>query len=206
MSNPPYPCLGVPADGFCPQTPTYPARECTSGCSWWGSQYQGKPWPTGWGNAMNWPTAARAAGFTLSAIPRPNSIMCIPPNHNGAGPMGHVAFVTGPLSNGTVPVIEVNWKPPYDYDYRPAPVAGCEFIYLVPKPTPAPDPPAAKGIPDMWLYEAPNGTIYLVTGSTSIAFSFIADVNYFEGKGAPLVQSSGLTANAIAAIQTKLGI
>ena len=119
--------------------------------------------------------------------------------------MGHVAFVTGSPVSGSVSVIEMNFLIPYGYDYRNAPTANCQFIHLLAPPKP--DPPAPiKGDPDMWLYEAPNGTIYLVTGSTSIAFSFIADVNYFESKGAPLVQSSGLTANAIAAIQTKLGI
>ena len=128
---------------------------------------------------MNWPVHARV-DFTVSAIPAPNSIMCIPPNHNGAGPQGHVAFVTGPVVNGHVPVIEMNFLIDHGYSYRSAPVGGCEFIHLVPKPVP-PDPPSTKkGMPAMFLYQAANGTIYLCMGGVKLTFTSIADVQKYQ--------------------------
>ena len=188
MSNPAYPCLNRPPDAFCPATPTYPARECTSGCSWWGSQYTGNAWPTGWGNAMDWPDAARKAKYTVSAVPQPNSIMCIPPNQNGAGPKGHVAFVTGPAVNGHVPVIEMNFLIEYGYDFRnEAPVGGCQFIYLVGKPDPPP-PPASSSPKekDMYMVLVPNGTVYLVYGFVSKhAMTQPGDVSTLAAAGIP---------------------
>lgn len=188
LSNPAYPCLNIPPDAFCKYTPSYPGRECTSGCSWWASQYTEKAWPTGWGNAMDWPAAARRAGFTVSAIPAPNSIMCIPPNHNGAGPKGHVAFVTGPAVNGTVPVIEMNFLIPYGYDFRnEVAVGGCEFIHLVGKPLPPPDPPVThKEKPDMMMVLVPNGTVYLIFGDhTKYAMTQPGDVTMLTAAGIP---------------------
>jgi surface antigen len=167
--NPPYPCLGVPVDGFCPETPTYPARECTSGCSWWGSQYQGKAWPTGWGNALNWPGKARAAGFVVNTTPAPNTIMCIPPNRKGAGPQGHVAFVTGSPVSGKVSVIEMNFLIEHGYDYRIATVAGCEFIHLDAPPSPTPpednDLTSAQDAKLTQLWEAVFGPVPISGGS-----------------------------------------
>lgn len=206
MSPPPYPCFSVPPDGNCPQTPTYPARECTSGASFWGSWYTGKPWPIGWGDAMNWPTRARMAGYTVNTICTENSIMCLPPNHNGAGPKGHVAYVVGPIVQGHAEVWEMNFLIPHGFDYRPALVTGCEYIHLVPKPVPpAPDPPFV-GDAQMWLFQASNGTIYLVNGWSPIALSFSADVTYLESKGVPLVLSSKLTPSGASEIAAKLGL
>lgn len=191
--TPPYPCLGAIPDGNCPQTPTYQARECTSGASWWGSQYQGKPWPTGWGNAMNWPAAARKAGFTVNTTPAIYSIMCLGPNVNGAGPVGHVAYVVGPVVQGHAEVFEMDFRIRFGFDFRPALVTGCEYIHLTPKPVP-PAPPI--GVEDMpWLYQAANGTIYLVCGGSRLALSAIADVQAFQAKGAQLILASSLTVN-----------
>jgi surface antigen len=194
-----YPCLGVPADGKCPQTPTYPARECTSGCSYWGAEYTGKPWPTGWGDAMDWPAHARADGYDVDDRATPNSIMCIPPNTNGSGNKGHVAFVTGVTAQGAQ-VIELNFLIEHGYDFRTAPTRGCEYIHLVPAHPPQPDPPPTGGIPRMWLYQGTNGTIYLVAGNTLVALSNIADVEVFQKAGAPLIHQSSLTASAQADI------
>src|ERR1019366_1251848 len=139
MTLPSYPCLGAAIDRDCPQTPTYPARECTSGGSWWGSRYTGKPWPQGWGNADNWPAAARAARFNVTIQPSANSIMCIPPNTNGAGPKGHIAYVIG-LAGPMAQVWEMNFLIEYGFDYRMARTANCEYIHLL-APPPATKPP-----------------------------------------------------------------
>lgn len=193
MNPPPYPCLGVPPDGHCPQTPTYQARECTSGAAFWGSWYTGKPWPTGWGNASLWPFRARAAGFTVDWNCEPNSIMCLPPGHNGAGKAGHVAYVVGPVVQSHAEVWEMDFLIRFGYDHRPALITGCEYIHLTPKPAP-PAPPI--GVHDMpWLYQAANGTIYLVCGGSRLALSAIADVQAFQAKGAQLILASSLTVN-----------
>ena len=62
--------------------------------------------------------------------------MCIPPNTNGSGPKGHVAYVTGPVVADKVSVIEMNFLIEHGYDFRNARIHGCEFIHLVPKPPP----------------------------------------------------------------------
>ena len=181
----PYPCLGAPIDGDCPQTPTYPARECTSGAAFWGSQFTGKPWPQGWGNADNWPAAARAAGFTVDLTPAPNTIMCVPPNTNGAGSNGHVAYVTGPMVGMKVPVIEMNFLIEYGYSFRDAPISGCEFIHLVGAgPLPPPNPPHRKGVPDMAMIRTPDGSIYLLlAGGMFIPLGNGGDVAILQSAG-----------------------
>lgn len=195
--NPPYPCLGVVPNGFCPYTPTFPARECTSGASWWGSQYQRKPWPTGWGNAMYWPGMARRSGFTVNASCAPNTIMCIPPWTNGAGPKGHVAFVTGEPVNGRVAVIEMNFLIEYGFDYRTALVAGCEYIHLT-APDPPPPPPTHTGVVKPMLYQLKDGTIFLVCGNTKVPLGSGADATYYAGKGIPFTYEKDITALAAA--------
>lgn len=126
-------------NGYCKYTPSFPGRECTSGASWWASQFQGKPWPTGWGDAMYWPGMARRYGFTVNTTCAPNTVMCVPPWTNGAGGKGHVAFVTGEPVNGRVAVIEMNFLIEYGYDFRPALIAGCEYIHLEGHPSPPPE-------------------------------------------------------------------
>lgn len=149
---------------------------------------------------MNWPVHARV-DFTVSALPAPNSIMCIPPNHNGAGPQGHVAFVTGPVVNGHVPVIEMNFLIEHGYDYRTAPVGGCEFIHLAPKPVPpAPDPPPLGGDVNL-LYQGTNGTIYAIHGNTLVPLANETDVNVYLNAGWKLVHQTDFTV----ATQTRLG-
>ena len=177
----PYPCLGAAIDAECSFTPTYPARECTSGAAFWGSQYTGKPWPLWWGSAMNWPAAARAAGFQVDTNCVPNSIMCIPPRTNGSGSYGHVAYVTGDAFGGMVEVSEVNWKPEHGWDYRSAPIAHCQFIHLVP-PTPDPPIPTYEEI-EMLLIAVPNGTIYLLGGDFMVPVSDIPTKNNFIAAG-----------------------
>lgn len=67
--------------------------------------------------------------------------MCIPPNRNGAGPKGHIAFVTGSPLNGKVAVIEMNFLIEHGFDYRSASTQHCEFIHLTSAPKPPPPTP-----------------------------------------------------------------
>jgi hypothetical protein len=87
--------------------------------------------------------------------PEPNTIMCVPPNTNGAGKRGHVAWVTGPVIADKVSVIEVNWVPEYGSDFRDARIHGCEFIHLTPKAVPDPPPPEED---DLTLVAIRSGT------------------------------------------------
>lgn len=195
---PPYPCLGKPVDGFCPATPTYPARECTSGCSWWGSQYQGKAWPTGWGDALNWPAQARRAGFTVDTRCTSDSIMCVPPNVNGAAPKGHVAYVTGTPVNGHVSVVEINFLIPHGYDFRnEAPIANCAYIHLVAPDPPPPPIPGKGGIKSM--YQRKNGTIYFIGPNGLVPLGTGADATYLESKGYTIIFEADLTVAAASA-------
>jgi hypothetical protein len=185
----PYPCLGAPIDGFCPQTPTYPARECVSGAAWWGSRFTGKPWPKGWGNADNWPAAARAAGFTVNGTPAANTIMCVPPNTNGSGKKGHVAWVNGEPASGAVAVWEVNWKPEYGFDYRMAPTANCEYIHLAGSVIhpPAPPPTFTEALP-----------MFIVIGPGNVGIYFL----YADGTLIPVGKPVTVTSATAAGVKT----
>ena len=192
MTLSPYPCLYVKPDGNCPYTPTYQARECVSGTAWWGSQYTGKPWPRGWGNALNWPAMARAAGFTVNASCAPNTIMCVPPLTNGSGAMGHVAYVVGAVQAGRAEVWEMDFEVRFGFGTRPAPVHQCEFIHLV--AAPAPDPPSLPGESDMWLYQLTNGSIYLVQGGVKLTLGTGADAQVYMTQGVKLYHQTQFTA------------
>ncbi|MDT0748185.1 CHAP domain-containing protein [Staphylococcus chromogenes] len=57
-----------------------------------------------WGNASNWASAARAAGYTVNNTPRAGAIM-----QTSVGPYGHVAYVESVGANGSVTVSEMNY-------------------------------------------------------------------------------------------------
>lgn len=57
-----------------------------------------------WGNANNWANAAAAAGRTVNNTPAAGSIM-----QSSAGAYGHVAYVEGVNSDGSVRVSEMNY-------------------------------------------------------------------------------------------------
>ncbi|WP_274315423.1 CHAP domain-containing protein [Staphylococcus hyicus] len=57
-----------------------------------------------WGNANNWASAARAAGYTVNNTPRTGAIM-----QTSVGPYGHVAYVESVNKNGSVTVSEMNY-------------------------------------------------------------------------------------------------
>ena len=196
-----YPCFQEAPNAACPATPHYPSRECTSYADWRASLILGHTLPD-WGNGGQWAGNARTAGFRVNGTPEINCVMALAPNQNGAGPQGHVAWVIG-VETQTVAVAEYNFLVKFGYDERDAQIAGAQFIHLPkpPAPTPEPVPVPKEGVPDRWLYQAANGTIYLVTGGLRISFSAIADVQVFQQKGAPLILAGQLTAEANAEIE-----
>ena len=60
------------------------------------------------GNAQYWAGNAVYNGWTVTATPRVNSIAVFPPYTNGAGSVGHVAWVTS-VSGGQITIAEMNY-------------------------------------------------------------------------------------------------
>ncbi len=57
-----------------------------------------------WGNASNWANAAASSGYTVNNTPKVGAIM-----QTTQGYYGHVAYVEGVNSNGSVRVSEMNY-------------------------------------------------------------------------------------------------
>ncbi|HEU0266064.1 MAG TPA: CHAP domain-containing protein [Candidatus Saccharimonadaceae bacterium] len=85
----------------------YGCSQCVSYAAWMMGQVYGQ-YPVGWGNADNFPGNAQAAGMTVSYTPHVNSIVYFPPGVNGAGSVGHVAWVEG-VSGNTITVSQYNY-------------------------------------------------------------------------------------------------
>jgi surface antigen len=85
-------------------------------CTWWAidrfhwfsGYYPNLVAPGNNGNAQYWAGNAAYNGWTVTATPRVNSIAVFPPYTNGAGSVGHVAWVTS-VSGGQITVSEVNY-------------------------------------------------------------------------------------------------
>jgi surface antigen len=193
-----YPCFAQAPDSACPATPHYPARECTSYADWRASLILGHGLPD-WGDGGQWAGNARAAGFTVDGRPAVNAIMALGNNVNGAGPQGHVAWVIG-VETQTVNVAEYNFLVEHGYDERDAQIAGAQFIHLPTPPAP-PVPSPITGDPAMFLYQAANGTIYLVQGGVKLTFTNVADVEKYQAQGVKLYLASEFSAewNAVLA-------
>ncbi len=133
-----YPYAGSAVDQTDPWN--FLTRECTSFVAWrvnhdlgihFTNQYGG----TTWGNAGNWANAARAVGVPVNTTPSVGSVAQFPGGVDGAGSLGHVAFVIG-VGNGTVTVEDYNYADSYDgdtyYNYSQHVVntAGLNFIHF----------------------------------------------------------------------------
>lgn len=105
---------------------TYPVGQCT-----WGVK-QMAPWVGNyWGNAGQWLSSARGAGFRTGSTPQVGAVAVWTDSY-----YGHVAVVSAVHANGTIEVMECNVTPPYNGsdpigNYRgafsPASIAG--YIY-----------------------------------------------------------------------------
>lgn len=88
---------------------TYPYGQCT----WWANQrfhdVQGQY--VGWsGDAHSWASMALTAGWTVTSQPvQGPSIICLQPFIQGAGPLGHVAYVEAVQNANTVVTSNMNW-------------------------------------------------------------------------------------------------
>jgi surface antigen len=175
----------------------YEFRNCTSFCAWRISNDLRLKVPL-WGSGGEWGAKARAQGVLVDGHPRPHDLACFLPNQNGAGPKGHIAFVTR-LTLGTVDLEEYNFDRPLAYGQRfGVNPSGLLFIHYA--TTPLPPAPSSPGGPPMWLYQATNGTVYLVAGNTLVPLGAPADIHVFTSKGAPVITQASLTAAAQAEI------
>ena len=87
----------------------YPGGQCTWYAEQEAAQYTGL-WLKSFGNAMNWAGNAAASGWAVGATPRIGSVIVFQPGVDGAGGVGHVAFVTNYYpSTGRVVISEMNF-------------------------------------------------------------------------------------------------
>lgn len=82
-----------------------------------------RPIPQNWGNARDWLTRAKAAGFTTGPNARPGAI-----GQTTAGRYGHVVYVEK-VENGQVYVSEMNYVGWNRLSYRWAPETSFSYIY-----------------------------------------------------------------------------
>lgn len=96
-------------------------RECVSYAAWKTYQTYGVN-PTGFGNAIQWPGSARAAGIPTGSTPKPNSVAIWP-----VGYYGHAMWVEA-VSGNMIYVSQYN----YDYQghYSEMWVNGSNFTYI----------------------------------------------------------------------------
>lgn len=81
----------------------YGCRQCVSYAAWRAYKETGYA-PTHWGNAINFPASARAAGFTTSSVPRARAMGII-----SAGQYGHVVWIDAVNGDGTVDISQYNY-------------------------------------------------------------------------------------------------
>jgi surface antigen len=115
-------------------------RECTSFVAWRlnhdaGVAFTNSYGGTTWGNAGNWANAARTVGVSVNTTPSVGSVAQFPAGVDGAGSLGHVAWVLS-VGSGTVTVEDYNYADAYDgytsYNYSQHTVntAGLNFIHF----------------------------------------------------------------------------
>jgi surface antigen len=119
----------------------FQTRECTSFVAWrirhdLGISDFTNGWHGGWfGNAGTWAANARNLGIPVDSAPTVASVAVFPPGVDGAGKVGHVAFVMG-VGNGTVTVEDYNYEDTYDgftdfnYSQHVVNTAGLSFIHF----------------------------------------------------------------------------
>lgn len=78
-------------------------------CTWWAAYKRQDESFSGFGNALNWANAARAAGYTVTTTPAANATVVFAPGVQGASNLGHVSHVEQVLTGGWVLVSEMNY-------------------------------------------------------------------------------------------------
>ncbi len=99
-------------------------RECVSYTAY-RVAVSGRKMPFGFGDANQWPTAARAHGIPVDAIPRAGDVAIRP-----GGSHGHSMYVESVNSNGTINVSEYNTNKLGTYSEETIGTEGLQFIHF----------------------------------------------------------------------------
>lgn len=97
-------------------------RECVSYAAWKRSTI-GRPVPGGWGNANQWPAAARNAGFRVDGSPDVGSVAVYM-----GGAYGHVGVVES-ISGGNIIMSDMNGDNAGHFSYDRWPISSLTFIH-----------------------------------------------------------------------------
>lgn len=82
----------------------YGCRQCASYAAWRVNKETGN-YPVNWGNAINFPSSARAMGYQTGSSPRAGSLAVM-----GGSAEGHVAWVEAVNGDGTIVVSQYNYN------------------------------------------------------------------------------------------------
>lgn len=85
----------------------YGCRQCASYAAWRMAKETGS-YPTNWGDAIDFPSHARAAGYTVDYTPSANSLAVMSTSQAGV-PQGHIAYVEAVYGNGTMLISQYNY-------------------------------------------------------------------------------------------------
>lgn len=110
------------------QSNTYPVGQCT-----WGVKSVA-PWVGNyWGNANQWGESARRAGFRTGYTPQVGSVIVFPNSIYEGGNYGHVGYVTAVNADGTIEMVESNYRGNmYVSNYRGAFTPSSDVYYIYP--------------------------------------------------------------------------
>lgn len=108
-----YPWASVGAGNWVSDGHGYYEGECVSYSAWAVRSESHAYSPDFLGNADQWNSHGIPTGGA-----RPGDVPMWDDNHNGAGSLGHVAFVTAVFNDGTVQITEYNWYTAHGYDSR----------------------------------------------------------------------------------------
>ena len=104
-------------------------RECTSFVAWRLNNRNGFPFKNDlngdgrldFGNASNWPAAAKAFGYRVDSQPAIGAV---------AAWNGHVAWVEAVSADGTITVEDYNWGLTHQYKEHREPAAGRQYLHF----------------------------------------------------------------------------
>jgi uncharacterized protein YraI len=108
-----YPWPGLGADDWVSDDHGYYEGECVSYAAWAVRSESHSHSPDLLGNANQWNSHGIPVGNA-----RPGDVPMWDGDRNGAGDLGHVAFVSAVFNDGTVQITEYNWFTAHGYDSR----------------------------------------------------------------------------------------